>query len=705
MKLRRWVWVLVCAFAAISAGAQTANVVYNFQNFQGAPQKIRELDITPIFQFTTSFTNFITRDMVPTKTGTNGSVTVTNMLMGYGYLVSFIGANSITTFTNMFGTNLSGTINASDYANNIPTNMVAGATAYSQAQADALFIKQSGGSFQALGGGFMSLTNGAYFETNTVNGAWMKVSTNGNMVAVNEWGARFEKGTNFLFMSLTNGQIIAWTNGVIYNSGNITGGPTNQINALIAGALQTNKASVGFVKVYRTGMQTNIYPNLDAYGLAGVLPGDSVVIDSASAFTNQFIASNLAGIYGVNGACLMNYSTNVGSGGGIAVGIVQYNTPFYGLTVSNVNGAVFDQGGIGIDDRNNAYGGTNYCYTFKCSVYGDPDGFYYHNQNITNYFEVTADYAYSETMWDNFCLDGPSKNTINNGYFWSHGNTHFANGYPRGFETTGATNTFNNDIFRGDGNTTNAQSSCFAHTASLGKGTNYFNGGSAIPTTLNTNGFGFDIQSASYVLMDNLRIKTDQLDTNLLGLYGIKAGNGARLFLHSVKVFEGQTNFQLSLVGTAVCLYEGGNLGNTNRISGNSTLLKWGGDSIGTAAGMVPNIFATNYYGSLNTATNLNGLILTNSQNFSVGAVYTGPSQGGLLVGSAVFNDALGVNGSITLFYTNNAIGYQQLMSGSAGATLTNSIPFCIPLSTNATFQFVLIGAGYITNTLIWNRP
>lgn len=91
---------------------------------------------------------------------------------------------------------------------------------------------------------------------------------------------------------------------------------------------------------------------------------------------------------------------------------------------------------------------------------------------------------------------------------------------------------------------------------------------------------------------------------------------------------------------------------------------------------------------------------------YTTNTVYTGKPQRGLLVGSVMLNSGLSGNAGMILFYTNNNVGFALNMQVGSGVAQADFIPFCVPLSTNATFQFVpALGTGascFITNTYEW---
>jgi hypothetical protein len=94
--------------------------------------------------------------------------------------------------------------------------------------------------------------------------------------------------------------------------------------------------------------------------------------------------------------------------------------------------------------------------------------------------------------------------------------------------------------------------------------------------------------------------------------------------------------------------------------------------------------------------------------SYAIDTLYTNLPQRTLLVGSAVLNSAVAGNANITLYYTNNSTGYTLPMQIGAGVAMADFIPFCVPLSTNATFKFVSTfgtgASGYLTNVINWQQ-
>lgn len=98
------------------------------------------------------------------------------------------------------------------------------------------------------------------------------------------------------------------------------------------------------------------------------------------------------------------------------------------------------------------------------------------------------------------------------------------------------------------------------------------------------------------------------------------------------------------------------------------------------------------------------------TNQFTTGVLYTnGPSRG-ILDWTAVLTSASGGSANITLYYTNDGVGYVQQVQMGAGApgTTPDYLGRTAFLSPNATFQW--IGAfdtgasGWLTNAVLWQE-
>jgi hypothetical protein len=161
------VWLALSARAEFTA-------TYTFADFQQNPLTTRALQITPLFTITESGTNFITGDRRRYTNSVTGYVPVSGMVPG-GYRIEFFGPYTTTTFTNVFGTNVTGTVNAKDYVSaSLAVNSFT--TAFSQAQSTARFHDVAGDtSTNAQFRGTLIFAIGA---TN-LNYVWTRTNVNG----------------------------------------------------------------------------------------------------------------------------------------------------------------------------------------------------------------------------------------------------------------------------------------------------------------------------------------------------------------------------------------------------------------------------------------------------------------------------------------------------------------------------------------------
>lgn len=111
----------------------------------------------------------------------------------------------------------------------------------------------------------------------------------------------------------------------------------------------------------------------------------------------------------------------------------------------------------------------------------------------------------------------------------------------------------------------------------------------------------------------------------------------------------------------------------------------------------------TNYMGTNAAAFNTSS---NPTNSFTVSVLYTNASQRSLLIGSAVLLDGPSGGALLNIFYTNNGVGYVLPSSHGLGVTTTEIVPFCVPLSPNATFFFSPVtglgGTISLTNVVNW---
>ena len=123
-KLLFWLWLAVTlAVFASRAKAQTqgcVNVVFSLTDFIGNPQAVQRLCIIPLPSLPPGIGTLGSNILIPVSnsvpTGLNGTVTVSNVVTGYPYLIQLQDQsqppNVIGQWTNFFATNLTGTVSA-----------------------------------------------------------------------------------------------------------------------------------------------------------------------------------------------------------------------------------------------------------------------------------------------------------------------------------------------------------------------------------------------------------------------------------------------------------------------------------------------------------------------------------------------------------------------------------------------------------------
>lgn len=162
--------LVIFNFAFSISNSPALDCTWNFTDFTSAALGIKQVTIQTIAPFGVSGNQIITGDIRGYGTGTNSSLTVTNMANGRSYRVRFIGdarvfgTNVVTTITNNFGTNVTGAVNAVDYLA-LPLVTDGAAVAYSQAAADGRFLRRTNdtGANMTFSGTFQSLGSTNYF--------------------------------------------------------------------------------------------------------------------------------------------------------------------------------------------------------------------------------------------------------------------------------------------------------------------------------------------------------------------------------------------------------------------------------------------------------------------------------------------------------------------------------------------------------------
>jgi hypothetical protein len=137
----------------LPARAGSFHCVWNFEDFTGGSMAVRQVTLQPVAAYgvNTNTPAIIPGDLRSYRTTSATSLTVSNLINGRAYRVSFYGpltpwgTNLVTVFTNNFDATVSGLVNAADYLA-APLQVDNNVVAYSQAGADARFHNVSGDS-------------------------------------------------------------------------------------------------------------------------------------------------------------------------------------------------------------------------------------------------------------------------------------------------------------------------------------------------------------------------------------------------------------------------------------------------------------------------------------------------------------------------------------------------------------------------------
>ena len=161
IMMNRIAGLLLFLIVPASLFAGTVDVTYRFSDHTASPQAVKRVVLTPLSWGLYNSSNISLTIPISKQTDATGSVTVSNLASGYSYRVQLYNAQFVqigNTFTNSFGTNVSGAVYARDYLT-ISTNLQGGLTAYSKDQSDARFQPLS-----------TNLTGWAMIPTNQLSG-------------------------------------------------------------------------------------------------------------------------------------------------------------------------------------------------------------------------------------------------------------------------------------------------------------------------------------------------------------------------------------------------------------------------------------------------------------------------------------------------------------------------------------------------------
>jgi hypothetical protein len=219
----RWLAALVVLTSAFSlqpsAFAGSFHCRWNFTEFTETPIGIKQVKLQTIAAYGTANSNIITGDFRMFQAGTNGSLTVSNLVNGRTYRVTFLGPNFQTVITNSFDTNVTGLVNAVDY---IAAPINDGSTvAYSQTGADARFHNVSGDtSTNATFRGTLTMpatgvSNYVWTATNSTGAGFWAVATGGSGSGTFDFAALTNKPAPIHLVSTNDGSSLTnlnWNN-------------------------------------------------------------------------------------------------------------------------------------------------------------------------------------------------------------------------------------------------------------------------------------------------------------------------------------------------------------------------------------------------------------------------------------------------------------------------------------------------------------
>lgn len=261
--------LLLALTLPLAAFSGTVHVIFNAEISNQDPLTVKRITVQPISAYGVNSSNTVTGDIITRQLNSSGSTTVSNLLNGRSYRVSYYGnmtpwgTNWVTVVTNSFATNVIGLVNASDYVD-VPTVIDGTSSAYSQAQANALFIATSNGIVQNVSGG--SSTNISLYASNTL------VYTLNQNQRIITGGAT---GTNGTYIRIATSPTSIYSNGVYrlideaYDDVDCPDGIiTNTSGALIA--CKSGSWSPALT-VYMPTNQPNT--NAELYILGGLTPG------------------------------------------------------------------------------------------------------------------------------------------------------------------------------------------------------------------------------------------------------------------------------------------------------------------------------------------------------------------------------------------------------------------------------------------------
>lgn len=304
--------LLVLSVLLVPSARAQIHARYHFTDSAMAAQGIKKLTITPLLEYTVyGSTNLATGDPVIRTVDANGLVTVSNLISG-SYRVEFSGARVITTFTNSFGTNVTGLVNALDPAYlTISTNLNNGQFAYSQAAANSNFVFKSGdtmtGSLFITGGNVLNVTN--RLDMSSPTATRIKPGSGNSFVNVSSASGGVDLADNVgnVQLNVNPTDVRVSHDFTIGGIGRGDGSGFTNLLPQIFVLLQTNASTADFQAALANGGRIEVQPGTYTFttnlvvSKPGILFMNHAVFKLSGGLTNSLFSSPGGGTNGISG--------------------------------------------------------------------------------------------------------------------------------------------------------------------------------------------------------------------------------------------------------------------------------------------------------------------------------------------------------------------------------------------------------------------
>lgn len=250
--------------ATMTASAGVGNALWTFADFTTNAVAVRRVTIKPLYPYGVVNGSVIASDAIVRQTTTNGTLLVTNIIVGYAYRVTLSGPLSDTVFTNSFPTNLMDTTFDAHLYISASTNLGPTSLAYSQASADAKFAT-------------IDMVNGGGISASTATNIAIKVARD----ATNTLAARVQWGSQ----NLTNWSQLS-TN-ALSSGGAFT---TNFNNIHVTNNVDAGGTISG--GSFRVPGYDSIYAVVAQFDTDGTINDTSIAISNVATLTGNVALSN-----------------------------------------------------------------------------------------------------------------------------------------------------------------------------------------------------------------------------------------------------------------------------------------------------------------------------------------------------------------------------------------------------------------------------